>query len=82
MERDQARQNNRPQGAKEETCPFTALHEPSTMSSTILPLELIDKAIGSKLWVIMKGGKQSSIALELPSRETFVDELFFVVNRA
>lgn len=27
------------------------------MTSTILPLELIDKAIGSKLWVIMKGGK-------------------------
>lgn len=24
------------------------------MSSTILPLELIDKAIGSKIWVVMK----------------------------
>ncbi|ORY77996.1 like-Sm ribonucleo protein [Leucosporidium creatinivorum] len=24
------------------------------MASTILPLELIDKAIGSKIWVIMK----------------------------
>ncbi|KAM0746744.1 like-Sm ribonucleoprotein [Meredithblackwellia eburnea MCA 4105] len=24
------------------------------MSSTILPLELIDKAIGSRIWVVMK----------------------------
>lgn len=27
------------------------------MSSQILPLELIDKAIGSKIWVIMKTGE-------------------------
>ena len=29
----------------------------STMTS-ILPLELIDKCIGSKMWVIMKGDKE------------------------
>ncbi|EEB06284.1 U6 snRNP-associated protein Lsm5 [Schizosaccharomyces japonicus yFS275] len=28
------------------------------MSMTILPLELIDKCIGSNLWVIMKGEKE------------------------
>ena len=28
--------------------------DPTSMSSTILPLELIDKAIGSKIWVVMK----------------------------
>lgn len=31
----------------------------TVMSSTILPLELIDKAIGSKIWVIMKTGNLS-----------------------
>merc|ERR1712228_678314 len=28
------------------------------MASTLLPLELIDKCIGSKMWVIMKGDKE------------------------
>ncbi|KRX18813.1 U6 snRNA-associated Sm-like protein LSm5 [Trichinella nelsoni] len=26
--------------------------------STLLPLELIDKCIGSKLWIVMKGNKE------------------------
>lgn len=28
------------------------------MASRILPLELIDKAIGSKIWVLMRGSKE------------------------
>lgn len=28
-----------------------------TMASQLLPLELIDKCVGSKIWVIMKGDK-------------------------
>ncbi|KAA1084874.1 RNA-binding protein lsm5 [Puccinia graminis f. sp. tritici] len=28
------------------------------MSSTILPLELIDRCIGSRIWVIMKTGRE------------------------
>lgn len=28
------------------------------MASTILPLELVDKAIGSKIWVIMKTNRE------------------------
>ena len=28
------------------------------MSLRILPLELIDKAIGSKIWVLMRGSKE------------------------
>ncbi|KAL9101367.1 MAG: hypothetical protein Q9163_003369 [Psora crenata] len=27
------------------------------MSSTLLPLELIDKCVGSRIWVVMKGDK-------------------------
>jgi U6 snRNA-associated Sm-like protein LSm5 len=32
------------------------------MASQLLPLELIDRCVGSRIWVIMKGdkGKQSS----------------------
>ena len=28
------------------------------MSDRILPLELIDKAIGSKIWILMRGSKE------------------------
>ena len=28
------------------------------LSTQILPLELIDKAIGSKIWVLMRGSKE------------------------
>ncbi|QSZ29605.1 hypothetical protein DSL72_004121 [Monilinia vaccinii-corymbosi] len=28
------------------------------MASQLLPLELIDKCVGSKIWVIMKGDKE------------------------
>ena len=28
------------------------------MSSSVLPLELIDKCIGSRIWIIMKGDKE------------------------
>lgn len=35
------------------------------MASTILPLELIDKAIGSKIWVIMKTGTPSGVPVRL-----------------
>jgi U6 snRNA-associated Sm-like protein LSm5 len=33
------------------------------MASQLLPLELIDRCVGSRIWVIMKGdkGEQSSI---------------------
>lgn len=30
---------------------------PPKMASRLLPLELIDKCIGSTLWIIMKGDK-------------------------
>ncbi|KAK3067737.1 RNA-binding protein lsm5 [Coniosporium uncinatum] len=30
------------------------------MSSQLLPLELIDKCVGSRIWVIMKGDKEFS----------------------
>ncbi|PAV88257.1 hypothetical protein WR25_13127 [Diploscapter pachys] len=30
----------------------------TTNPSTLLPLELVDKCIGSKIWVIMKGDKE------------------------
>jgi len=30
------------------------------MASTLLPLELIDKCVGSRIWVIMKGDKGTS----------------------
>jgi hypothetical protein len=28
------------------------------LSTQVLPLELIDKAIGSKIWVLMRGSKE------------------------
>ncbi|OJD21516.1 U6 snRNA-associated Sm-like protein LSm5 [Blastomyces percursus] len=28
------------------------------MASQLLPLELIDKCVGSKIWVVMKGDKE------------------------
>lgn len=28
------------------------------LSTLVLPLELIDKAIGSKIWVLMRGSKE------------------------
>ncbi|KAG5772696.1 hypothetical protein H9Q71_009463 [Fusarium xylarioides] len=31
-----------------------------TMASQLLPLELIDKCVGSRIWVIMKGDKEFS----------------------
>ena len=31
---------------------------PALAMTSILPLELIDKCIGSKMWVIMKGDKE------------------------
>ncbi|PNS17802.1 U6 snRNA-associated Sm-like protein LSm5 [Sphaceloma murrayae] len=31
------------------------------MATQLLPLELIDKCVGSKIWVIMKGDKGKSI---------------------
>ncbi|KAF4310321.1 RNA-binding protein lsm5 [Botryosphaeria dothidea] len=30
------------------------------MASQLLPLELIDKCVGSKIWVVMKGDKEFS----------------------
>ncbi|KAK6343997.1 RNA-binding protein lsm5 [Orbilia brochopaga] len=30
------------------------------MASQILPLELVDKCVGSKIWVVMKGEKEFS----------------------
>ncbi|KAM0292717.1 hypothetical protein ACHAO9_003033 [Fusarium lateritium] len=30
------------------------------MASQLLPLELIDKCVGSRIWVIMKGDKEFS----------------------
>ncbi|KAI9739535.1 MAG: RNA-binding protein lsm5 [Cirrosporium novae-zelandiae] len=30
------------------------------MTSQLLPLELIDKCIGSKIWIVMKGDKEFS----------------------
>ncbi|KAN0076651.1 hypothetical protein V8E54_006793 [Elaphomyces granulatus] len=30
------------------------------MTSQLLPLELIDKCVGSKIWVVMKGDKEFS----------------------
>ncbi|EPS39378.1 hypothetical protein H072_6864 [Dactylellina haptotyla CBS 200.50] len=30
------------------------------MTSQILPLELVDKCVGSKIWVVMKGEKEFS----------------------
>ncbi|PSK55161.1 U6 snRNA-associated Sm-like protein LSm5 [Elsinoe australis] len=30
------------------------------MATQLLPLELIDKCVGSKIWVIMKGDKEFS----------------------
>ncbi|KHJ48040.1 LSM domain protein [Trichuris suis] len=35
-----------------------ATPSPAQNPSTLLPLELIDKCIGSKLWIIMKGNKE------------------------
>lgn len=35
------------------------------MAARLLPLELIDKCIGSRLWIIMKGEKVSSAVLVL-----------------
>lgn len=32
----------------------------TTMSSQLLPLELIDRCVGEKIWVIMKGDKGAS----------------------
>jgi U6 snRNA-associated Sm-like protein LSm5 len=32
--------------------------ETSAVSTRLLPLELIDKCIGSKIWVVMKGDKE------------------------
>ena len=32
-----------------------------TMASQLLPLELIDKCVGSRIWVIMKGDKGDSV---------------------
>ena len=34
------------------------LSETHATMTSILPLELIDKCIGSKMWVIMKGDKE------------------------
>eukprot|EP01114_Cavostelium_apophysatum_P021178 TRINITY_DN730_c0_g1_i2.p1 TRINITY_DN730_c0_g1~~TRINITY_DN730_c0_g1_i2.p1 ORF type:complete len:102 (-),score=17.29 TRINITY_DN730_c0_g1_i2:35-340(-) len=33
-------------------------NQPPMAASQLLPLELIDKCIGSKLWIIMKGDKE------------------------
>ena len=38
---------------------FAIRHSPFTIMATrILPLELIDKAIGSRIWVLMRGSKE------------------------
>jgi hypothetical protein len=34
-------------------------HNIDPMASQLLPLELIDKCVGSKIWVVMKGDKGS-----------------------
>ncbi|TGO46865.1 hypothetical protein BOTNAR_0560g00020 [Botryotinia narcissicola] len=33
------------------------------MASQLLPLELIDKCVGSKIWVVMKGDKEFTCTL-------------------
>lgn len=35
------------------------------MAARLLPLELIDKCIGSRLWIIMKGDKVSQLSCGL-----------------
>ncbi|KAK5173704.1 RNA-binding protein lsm5 [Saxophila tyrrhenica] len=43
-----------------QTChPSASTHSP-TMASQLLPLELIDRCVGSRIWVIMKGDKEFS----------------------
>ncbi|KAH8781581.1 hypothetical protein F5882DRAFT_145365 [Hyaloscypha sp. PMI_1271] len=42
------------------------------MASQLLPLELIDKCVGSKIWVVMKGDKGSSF---LPSVSATLPDL-------
>ncbi|KAL9048769.1 MAG: hypothetical protein Q9162_007560 [Coniocarpon cinnabarinum] len=34
------------------------------MASTLLPLELIDKCVGSRIWIIMKGDKEFTGTLQ------------------
>ena len=37
------------------TTKTTTLQTAATMATRILPLELIDKAIGSQIWILMRG---------------------------
>ncbi|KIW62067.1 U6 snRNA-associated Sm-like protein LSm5 [Exophiala xenobiotica] len=39
-------------------CSITLLVVFDTMASQLLPLELIDKCVGSRLWIVMKGDKE------------------------
>lgn len=45
------------------TPPTRRIHSPH-MASTLLPLELIDKCVGSRIWVIMKGDKEFTGTLQ------------------
>ena len=36
------------------------------MTSQLLPLELIDRCVGSRIWIVMKGDKGSSRSSTLP----------------
>lgn len=40
--------------------PSSSSNTPDTMTSQILPLELVDKCVGSKIWVVMKSEKEFS----------------------
>mmetsp|Transcript_20588 Transcript_20588/g.30811 ORF Transcript_20588/g.30811 Transcript_20588/m.30811 type:complete len:99 (+) Transcript_20588:56-352(+) len=40
------------------TAPQKDKKESKTNMSQLLPLELIDKCIGSKIWIVMKGDKE------------------------
>ena len=54
-----ARRATRPPAAA--SAAVAAPRQPALLSApmtSILPLELIDKCIGSKMWVIMKGDKE------------------------
>lgn len=46
------------------------------MAARLLPLELIDKCIGSRLWIIMKGDKVSN---HNQISSNIVDSLIFVI---
>ena len=48
------------------------------MASQILPLELVDRCIGSKLWVIMKSGRSFSAGGSVLANQPLIAEREFV----